>query len=158
MPNGSGAVLVGGNLTQATELRFLEDSDNGTNFVGLKAANNLAASTTYTLPTSDGTSGQVLQTNGSGTLSWSTATGGVPTSRLISTTAPLSGGGNLSADRTLSISDAIADGSTKGAATFTANDFNSASGVISLDYANGQKASGSQDGFLSQGDYLKILS
>ena len=153
LPNGSGAVLVGGNSTQATELRFLEDSDNGTNYVGLKAADNLAASTTYTLPTSDGTSGQVLSTNGSGALSWSTASGGVPTSRLISTTAPLSGGGDLSADRTLSISDAIADGSTKGAATFTANDFNSASGVISLDYANGQKASASQDGFLSQGDY-----
>jgi len=31
------------------------------------------------------------------------AGGGVPTSRLISTTAPLAGGGNLSADRTLSI-------------------------------------------------------
>lgn len=154
LPNGSGAVLVGGNSTQATELRFLEDSDNGTNFVGLKAADNLAASTTYTLPTADGTSGQVLQTNGSGTLSWSTATGGVPTSRLISTTAPLSGGGDLSADRTLSISDAAANGTTKGAATFTASDFSdNGSGVISLDYANGQKASASQDGFLSQGDY-----
>lgn len=72
-PNGSGAVLVGGNSTQATELRFMEDSDNGTNYVALKVANALAASTTYTLPTADGTSGQVLSTNGSGTLSWSTA-------------------------------------------------------------------------------------
>jgi hypothetical protein len=70
LPNGSGSVLVGGNSTQATELRFREDSDNGTNYVGLKAADNLAASTTYTLPTADGTSGQVLQTNASGTLSW----------------------------------------------------------------------------------------
>ena len=32
--------------------------------------------TTFTLPTSDGTSGQVLQTNGSGTLSFATASGG----------------------------------------------------------------------------------
>lgn len=154
LPNGSGSVLVGGNSTQATELRFREDSDNGTNYVGLKAADNLAASTTYTLPTADGTSGQVLSTNGSGTLSWSTATGGVPTSRLISTTAPLSGGGDLSADRTLSISDAVANGTTKGAATFTASDFSdNGSGVISLDYANGQKASGSQDGFLSSSNW-----
>lgn len=76
-PNGSGAVLVGGNSTQATELRFMEDSDNGTNYVALKVANALAASTTYTLPTADGTSGQVLSTNGSGTLSWSTAGGGL---------------------------------------------------------------------------------
>lgn len=33
----------------------------------------------------------------------STASGGVPTSRLISTTAPLTGGGDLTADRTLAI-------------------------------------------------------
>jgi hypothetical protein len=30
-------------------------------------------SATYTLPTADGTSGQALTTNGSGTLSWSAA-------------------------------------------------------------------------------------
>jgi hypothetical protein len=69
-PNGTGAVLIGGNSTQPTELRFMEDSDNGTNYVALKASNSLTANTTYTLPTADGTSGQVLQTNGTGTLSW----------------------------------------------------------------------------------------
>jgi hypothetical protein len=74
-PNGTGAVLIGGNSTQPTELRFMEDSDNGTNYVALKAANSLTANTTYTLPTADGTSGQVLQTNGTGTLSWTARTG-----------------------------------------------------------------------------------
>ena len=69
-PNGTGAVLIGGNSTQPTELRFMEDSDNGTNYVALKASNSLTANTTYTLPTADGTSGQVLSTNGTGTLSW----------------------------------------------------------------------------------------
>jgi hypothetical protein len=69
-PNGTGAVLIGGNSTQPTELRFMEDSDNGTNYVALKASNSLSADTTYTLPTADGTSGQVLSTNGTGTLSW----------------------------------------------------------------------------------------
>jgi hypothetical protein len=69
-PNGTGAVLIGGNSTQPTEIRFMEDSDNGTNYVALKASNSLTANTTYTLPTADGTSGQVLQTNGTGTLSW----------------------------------------------------------------------------------------
>ncbi|HTH58251.1 MAG TPA: hypothetical protein VL728_19530 [Cyclobacteriaceae bacterium] len=61
---------------------------------------------------------------------------GVPTTRNINTTSPLSGGGNLSADRTLSIANAAADGSTKGAASFTANDFDASSGNISIDYAN----------------------
>lgn len=61
------------------------------------------------------------------------AAGSVPSSRLINTTLPLLGGGDLSADRTLSIQDAVADGTTKGAASFTAADFNSLAGNISLD-------------------------
>ena len=69
-PNGSGAVLIGGNSTQPAEMRFMEDSDNGTNYVALKASTTLAANTTYTLPTADGTSGQVLSTNASGVLSF----------------------------------------------------------------------------------------
>lgn len=66
-----------------------------------------------------------------------TNTGAVPTTRLINTTAPLAGGGDLSADRTLSIANALADGATKGAAAFTAADFDAAAGVISIDYTNG---------------------
>jgi hypothetical protein len=51
---------------------------NGTSsgYVGLQGA-AAAGSTTYTLPSSDGTSGQVLQTNGSGVMSWVTAAAGV---------------------------------------------------------------------------------
>lgn len=78
---------------------------------------------------------------------------GTPTSRLINTTSPLSGGGDLSADRTFSIADALADASTKGAATFTASDFNSSSGLISLDYTNGQSANGSTKGYLTAADW-----
>ena len=71
----------------------------------------------------------------------------------ISTSSPLSGGGDLTANRTISIADAAADGSTKGAAAFTASDFNSAAGVISIDYTNGQAASGSTKGFLTSADW-----
>lgn len=77
----------------------------------------------------------------------------VPETRTISTTTPLAGGGDLSANRTLSIADAVADGSTKGAAAFNANDFDSAAGVISIDYTNGQKASALQPGFLAAADF-----
>jgi hypothetical protein len=57
--------------------------------------------------------------------------------RSINTTSPLLGGGNLTADRTLSILNAAADASTKGAATFNASDFNDdGSGLISLDAIN----------------------
>lgn len=44
-------------------------------YVGLQGA-AVAGSTTYTLPSTDGTNGQILQTNGTGTLSWVTNTGG----------------------------------------------------------------------------------
>ena len=54
----------------------------------------------------------------------------------------------------LTIADAIADGSTKGAATFTANDFNDSSGVISIDYANGQAASTTAKGFLTSAGFV----
>jgi hypothetical protein len=44
-------------------------------YVGLAPAAT-AGSTTYTLPSADGTSGQFLSTNGTGTLSWATGSGG----------------------------------------------------------------------------------
>lgn len=52
-----------------------------------------------------------------------------------------------------SVQDGAADGATKGVAGFTAADFDSASGIISLDYTNAQKASGSVPGFLSAADW-----
>jgi len=53
----------------------------------------------------------------------------------------------------LTIQDAVADGATKGAATFTASDFNSTSGLVSIDYTNGQAASASTKGFLTSADW-----
>lgn len=70
--------------------------------------------------------------------------------------SPLSGSGTSASH--LTIANAAADGSTKGAASFTANDFDASSGNISLDYTNGQKASGSQPGFLSSTDWTTFNS
>ncbi len=66
-----------GNGASAGELRLLEGSGGGTNYLALKAAATLAANVSLTLPNADGSNGQVLQTNGSGTLSWVT-NGGRP--------------------------------------------------------------------------------
>jgi hypothetical protein len=65
-PKGTGVVRTSGTGLQ------LAGSSSG--FVGLRGA-AAAGSTTYTLPAADGTSGQVLSTNGSATLSWATAGG-----------------------------------------------------------------------------------
>src|SRR5438132_9061884 len=51
------------------------------------------------------------------------------------------------------LTNAAADGSTKGIAAFAANDFNSSSGVISLDYTNAQAADATHKGLLTSSDW-----
>jgi len=74
----TGALDVLGNSTAGSNLKLYEDTDNGTNYVSFKAPNTIAANVTWTLPSADGTNTQVLQTNGSGVLSFATAGGGSP--------------------------------------------------------------------------------
>jgi hypothetical protein len=69
---GIGTTSPGSTLDVKGTLR-LSGSTSG--YVGLAPA-AAAGSTTYTLPSADGSSGQVLSTNGSGTLSWATPAGG----------------------------------------------------------------------------------
>jgi hypothetical protein len=69
----TGALDVLGNSTAGSNLKLYEDTDNGTNYVSFKAPDTIAANVTWTLPAADGTSAQVLSTNGTGTLSWATA-------------------------------------------------------------------------------------
>ena len=52
-------------------LNLVEGTSNGTQYITLKAPNSLSGITTFTLPGADGSNGQVLVTNGSGTLSFS---------------------------------------------------------------------------------------
>ena len=73
---GTGLPTTGGTLTgdllldNQSDLRFGEATANGSNWVALQAPATVASNVTWTLPSADGTSGQVLQTNGSATLSW----------------------------------------------------------------------------------------
>jgi hypothetical protein len=74
----SGGILTGDvTLDNQFDLRFREATANGTNYVGFQAPSSIAADLTWTLPGADGTSGQVLSTNGSGTLSFSAPAAGV---------------------------------------------------------------------------------
>ena len=58
----------------------LEDASGG-EYVGLDAPSTVSASYTLTMPATDGTNGQALVTNGSGTLSFSDA--GISTGKAI---------------------------------------------------------------------------
>jgi hypothetical protein len=69
---GIGTASPGSKLDVKGTLRL---SGLTSGYVGLSPA-AVAGSTTYTLPTADGTSGQFLRTNGSGTLSWASASAG----------------------------------------------------------------------------------
>ena len=75
-----------------------------------------------------------------------TAGTGVIEEIAVSNNMELSGG-------TLDVRNGVADGATKGVLALDANDFNTASGVASIDWANTQKASGSQPGALSSADW-----
>jgi len=91
--------VIAGNLSTAGNLNSnsfftgnqgavaFKDSD-GSNYVGFKAPSSVASNLIWTLPSSDGTSGQVLGTDGTGILSWTTGggsgTGGYNNSTLTS--------------------------------------------------------------------------
>ncbi|MBI5478639.1 MAG: tail fiber domain-containing protein [Deltaproteobacteria bacterium] len=72
------------------EIRLLELAANGGQYVGFKAPDAIAANVIWTLPAVDGTSGQVLGTDGTGHLAWSSPTGGTVTS--VTAGAGLTGG------------------------------------------------------------------
>ena len=63
-------LTVTGNATAGAELRLPEDTDNGTNYIAIKAPDTIASNLTLTLPSTDGTNGQALVTNGTGTLAF----------------------------------------------------------------------------------------
>jgi len=61
-------------INSALNLRF-SDADSS-NYVAFKSPATVASNIIWTLPAADGTSGQALTTNGTGTLSWSSVSGG----------------------------------------------------------------------------------
>ena len=92
-PSGGGDVTLAGanaftgantfagdsTLLNQADLRFGEATGNGTNWVAFQAPASIAADVTWTLPAADGTTGQVLSTNGTAggsVLSWITPSGG----------------------------------------------------------------------------------
>jgi hypothetical protein len=68
-------------LNDTAELR-LADTDS-THYVGFKSPATVSTNKIWTLPSVDGTAGQVLSTNGSATLSWATAGGGADTNMVV---------------------------------------------------------------------------
>jgi len=75
-PNGSGIFHIAGNSTQAGTLKLTEDTDDGSNFVAIKAP-NVSTSYTMTFPTAvAGGNDYVLKSTTGGVLSWGEAAAG----------------------------------------------------------------------------------
>jgi hypothetical protein len=88
-PNGTGAVdvfasiTINGDMSIANQgdLRLLEASSNGTNYIAMQAASSMATNYTITWPaTVSSTNGFVLTTDTSGNLSWASAGGNISVS------------------------------------------------------------------------------
>ena len=137
------------------KLYILDNSNNaGTNNITITAPSGYTINNASTL---------VINTSGGGvTITIASNTdffgqvsplpvGGGGTITAVTGTAPISV--TSGATPVVSIPDAGADGTTKGAATFTANDFNASSGIISIDYTNGQEADASKKGFLTSANW-----
>ena len=77
--NDGGFVAIANGATGPGEIRIFEDTDNGSFYTGFKAP-NVTTSVSYILPPADGSNGQVLTTDGSGTLSFATASSADPSS------------------------------------------------------------------------------
>jgi hypothetical protein len=123
------------------EIRFDELAANGTHYVGLKAADSLVNNVTWTLPTADGASGQVLSTNGSGAMSW-----------MAIPTVPVASVAGRTGTITLT-SDDMAEGSNKFFTDTRARNALSATSPIAYNSTTGQISLGAMTSDLSMANY-----
>ena len=76
LPKAGGTLTGNVILDNQVDARFREATANGTNYVGFQAPASIAADVLWTLPATDGTAGQVISTDGTGTLSFASAATG----------------------------------------------------------------------------------
>ena len=130
--NDGGFIGIANGATGAGAIRIFEDTDNGSNYVGLTAG-SIGTSLTFTLPTADGSSGQFLKTDGSGALSFDTVSSAADDISVGDAAVTIStSSGNITIDATANDTDIIfkgtdnsaditmltLDGSDAGSATF----------------------------------------
>jgi hypothetical protein len=141
-------VLSAATSSLSTVIKLYEATENGTNKVSIKAPATLAADYSLTLPANDGDANQFLQSDGSGNLTWATA------SVNSFTTFAVSGQSNVEADAsgdtitfaegegidittnastdTITIAAEVATSSNLGVAAFSTDNFTVTDGVVTI--------------------------
>lgn len=71
---GSHRFWTNNSATTGSGVNLVEGTNNGTQYITLKSPDSLSGIVTYTMPGTDGTNGQAIVTNGSGTLSFASVT------------------------------------------------------------------------------------
>jgi hypothetical protein len=154
---GIDVTITAGDNNAATVSVIRGDLTSSDITVGSGTGAVVGSGTTLTINKGNLTSSDITVTGGTNSVLGSGTSLTINKGDLTSSTTALSVTGGtgavLGSGTSLSIADAAADGSTKGIASFETNDFNATAGNISLDYANGQKASATLDGFLSSTDW-----
>lgn len=79
----NGIIQARGGTSSGGVLQLYELTTNGTNWVGFRAPDALAANLEFELPSADGTAGQALTTDGFGTLSFSTVSAGLTAQQAV---------------------------------------------------------------------------
>lgn len=139
-------LLIGNATATGGTIKFNEGTDNGAHFIALKAPNSVGSSVTFTLPSSDGSSGQFLKTDGSGALSFGNAGSTLTIADDSSSTASIDlaagqlgvvGGTGIDTsvddgNDTVTISGSDASTSAKGIASFSSDNFAVSSGAVTI--------------------------
>ena len=125
-------IYDGANVTIGSTGSLRLGSSANANFVGLRSSAAVGANVTWTLPTTDGTSGQALVTNGTGTLSFAAAGATVSNTSSSSTFYP-----TMSSATTGSLTTAFVTGNAlfyvPSTGTLSATNFNSLSDMALKD-------------------------